>query len=72
MKTTGIVTYPDVKNGGPLVKKEGNVYLHFLEECLTNYFDSFKYANIVVPDDTRKSLKKQEIDFLKSLGVAVD
>lgn len=71
VKTTGIVTYPDPRNSGQLVKKEGNVYLHFLDECLNNYFDSFKYENIVVPDDTRKSLKSSEITFLRSYGINI-
>ena len=58
VKSTGIVSFRD-KNGA-VQKREGPVYLHFLESCMQNYF---------IGADTMKLLKKEEIDFLKTLGI---
>lgn len=68
VKTTGVVSF--VQNGVPR-KREGTVYLHFLEGCLKSYFENFDYRNIQVFDDTKTLLKKKELEFLKALNIQV-
>ena len=67
VKSTGIVTFRD-KNGA-VQKREGLVYLHFLEGCMQNYFEDFAYNKVTIGPDTMKLLKKKEIDFLKTLEI---
>ena len=67
VKSTGIVTFRD-KNGA-VQKREGPVYLQFLEGCMQNYFEGFEYSKVTIGADTMKLLKKEEIDFLKTLGI---
>ena len=67
VKSTGVVTFHD-KNGA-VQKRERSVYLHFLEGCMQNYFEGFAYNKVTVGADTMKLLKKEEIDFLKTLGI---
>ena len=67
VKSTGIVTFRD-KNG-PVQKREGPVYLHVLEGCMQNYFEDFAYNKVTRGADTMKLLKKEEIDFLNTLGI---
>ena len=67
VKSTGIVTFRD-KNGA-VQKREGLVYLHFLEGCMQNCFEDFAYNKVTIGPDTMKLLKKKEIDFLKTLGI---
>ena len=67
VKSTGVVTFPD-KNGA-VQNREGPVYLHFLEDCIQNHFKGFAYNKVTIGADTMKVLKKEEIDFLKALGI---
>ena len=67
VKSTGIVTFRD-KNWA-VQKREGLVYLHFLEGCMQNYFEDFAYNKVTIGADTMKLLKKEEIDFLNTLGI---
>ena len=67
VKLTGKVTFQD-KNGA-LQKREEPVYLHFLEGCVQNYFEGFAYNKVMIGADSMKLLKKEEIDFLKTLGI---
>ena len=67
VKSTGVVTFRD-KNEA-VQKREGPVYLHFLEGCMQNYFEGFAYNKVTIGADTMKLLKKEEIDFLKTLGI---
>ena len=67
VKSTGAVTFRD-KNGG-IQKREGPVYLHLLEGCMQNYFEGFAYNKVAIGADTMKLLKKEEIGFLKTLGI---
>ena len=67
VKSTGIVSFRD-KNGA-VQKREGPVYLHFLESCMQNYFIGFACNKVTIGADTMKLLKKEEIDFLKTLGI---
>ena len=67
VKTHGVVEYTDKQ--GRLQKREGAVYLHFLEECLKGYFPNFKYDEMQVPNDTANSLQNDERQFLQSLGI---
>ena len=66
VKSTGVVNFRD-KNGA-VQKKERPVYLHFLEGCMQNYFEGFAYNKVAISADTMKLLRKEEIDFLKTLG----
>ena len=67
VKLTGKVTFQD-KNGA-LQKREEPVYLHFLEGCVQNYFEGFACNKVMIGADSMKLLKKEEIDFLKTLGI---
>ena len=67
VKSTGIVTFRE-KNGA-VQKREGPVYLHFLEGCMQNYFEDFAYNKVTIGANTMKLLQKEEIDFLKTLGI---
>ena len=67
VKSTGVVTFCD-KNGAAQ-KREGSVYLHFLKGCMQNYFEGFAYNKVTIGADTMKLLKKEEIDFFKTLGI---
>ena len=67
VKSTGIVTFRE-KNGA-VQKREGPVYLHFLEGCMQNYFEGFAYNKVTIGANTMKLLQKEEIDFLKTLGI---
>ena len=69
VKTHGVVSYTD-KNG-KLQKREGAVYLHFLEECLKSYIADFKYSDLQVLEDTEKMLESDEKSFLRSLAIPV-
>ena len=67
VKSTGVVTFRD-KNGA-VQKRKGLVYLHFLEGCMQNYLEGFAYNKVTIGADTMKLLKKEDIDFLKTLGI---
>ena len=67
VKSTGVVTIHD-KNGA-LQQREGPYYLHFLDSCIQNYFEGFAYNKVTIGADTVKLLKKEKIDFLKTLGI---
>ena len=67
VKSTGIVTFRQ-KNGA-VQKREEPVYLHFLEGCMQNYFEGFAYNKVTIGANTMKLLQKEEIDFLKTLGI---
>lgn len=69
VKSHGVISYTDKQ--GRLQKREGPVYLHFLEDCLKEYFTEFEYKNIEVPVGTNKLLEADEKVFLKSLGVVI-
>lgn len=65
-----VVTFRN-KNGknGTLQKREELLYLHFLESSVQNYFEGFAYSKIMVETDTMELLKKEKINFLKTLGI---
>ena len=67
VKSTAVVTFRD-KNG-TVQKRERPVYLQFLESSLQNYFEGFAYNKVTIGADTMKLLKKDEIDFLATLGI---
>ena len=67
VKSAGVLTFRD-KNGA-VQKREEPVYLHFLEGCMQNYFEGFAYSKVMRGADTMKLLKKEEIDFLKTLRI---
>lgn len=69
VRTFGTVSFTD-KNGNHQ-KREGTVHIHFLEECLKSFFQDFEYRNITVPEETKKELKKDETNYLKSLGLSL-
>ena len=69
IKTTGQTTFRD-KNGQMQVRN-GNVYLHFIENCLKIYIPDFKYEDISVPEDTKSGLSLQATNFLKTLGIKI-
>ena len=67
VKSTDIVTFRDKK--GAVQKREGPVYVHFLEGCMQNYFEGFAYNKVTIGANTMKLVQKEEIDFLKTLGI---
>ena len=67
VKSAGVLTFRD-KNG-VVQKREEPVYLHFLKGCMQNYFEGFAYSKVMIGADTMKLLKKEEIDFLKTLRI---
>ena len=67
VKSTGIVTFRDKKRA--VQKREGPVYVHFLEGCMQNYFEGFAYNKVTIGANTMKLVQKEEIDFLKTLGI---
>ena len=69
VRSHGIVSFTD--KDGHLQQREGPVHVHFLEDCLKNYFKDFEYGKIFVPEDVSKMLKNDEIQFLRSLGLNV-
>ena len=50
-------------------RREEPVYLHFLESCMQNYFEGFAYDKDTIDADAIKLLKKEEINFLKTLEI---
>ena len=67
VKSTGIVTFRDKKRA--VQKREGPVYVHFLEGCMQNYFEGFAYNKVTIGANTMKLVQKEEIDFFKTLGI---
>jgi len=69
VRTTGKQKFKDKK--GKVQVRDGPLYFHFLESCLNNYFQSFEYKNISVPEDTKNGLTEQARNYLSSLGLNI-
>ncbi|XP_057309058.1 uncharacterized protein LOC130648319 [Hydractinia symbiolongicarpus] len=69
IKSTGVVTFTDKYK--KVQKREGPVYVHFLEECLKGYVENFKYENVTVSDDTKNNLTTAQCNFVLSLGIPI-
>ena len=67
VRTHGVVEFTDRQ--GRFQRKEGPVYLHFLETCLKSYVEGFNYDKLIVQADTNRLLKEEEKEYLQTLGI---
>lgn len=67
VQTEGVVEFTD--KAGTFRKRQGMIYLHFLESCLKSFQSDFNYMKIAVQEDTKKLLKKEEREYLETLGI---
>lgn len=56
---------------GQLVPTEGNIYVHFLTKCLTEYDGKFLFSEVVVPDRTRQKIPASWKPLLISSGIKI-
>ena len=60
--STGLVTFCDENQ--MVQKRETQVYLHFLESCMQNYFEGcFASSSIMADADKIQLLKREKIKF---------
>lgn len=57
---------------GKIVKYTGNVYLHYLTNCLKEYDQNFSFNAITVPSRTLKYLPKGSRETLEAKGLQVE
>lgn len=57
---------------GKQVKYTGNVYLHYLTNCLKEYDQNFAFQAITVPSRTLKLLPRGSREALQAKGLQVE
>ena len=71
IKTSGRRDGTDRKTGQPTVRT-GNIYLHNMLDCLSQYDKNFKYTSVVVLKGTLDKLSKNARAVIMSLNVRVE
>ena len=70
VKSNGIRERTD--KSGKIVRYTGNVYLHYLTNCLKEYDQNFSFHAITVPSSKLKHLPKGSRDKLVAKGLQVE
>lgn len=70
MKTVGVRERTD--KSGKLVKYTGNVYLHFLTNCLKEFDQNFRFSAVTVPSKTLKFLPDGSRENLEAKELKVE
>ena len=71
VKSVGVRERTD-NSSGKIVKYTGNLYLHFLTKCLTEYDQKFSFSAITVPARTLTFLPKGGREMLEAKGLLVE
>ena len=66
IKTTAVREFTDAQ--GRRRKNNGNVYLHFLNNCLKGHDQKFDYSAVIVPEKTKIVLSDIQISKLVEVG----
>lgn len=69
IKTRGMRERPPDKGGKKLY--EGNVYLHFLTDCLKKWDKKFKYEAVIVPNSTKEKTQDKWKPYLRKRGIKI-
>ena len=56
---------------GEIVPSEGNLYLHFLTNCLQQWDKNFEFGKVVVPKSTREKIPEEWKPSLKNTGIKI-
>ena len=67
VKTTAVREFTN-KHTGKKQKQTGNVYLHYLKNCLKGHNQKFEFSAIMVPGQTKKHLSDAQVAKLLSAG----
>lgn len=70
IKTTGAREY--MNKNGKLMKQVGNVYLHYLTNCLKEHDQKFEFHHISVSKQTQSHLSKDNLRSLKDRGCTLE
>ena len=70
VKSVGVRERTD--KSGKVVKYSGNVYFHFLTQCLKEYDQNFTFSSITVPTQTLKFLPEGGKAKLEARGLIVE
>ena len=70
VKSVGVRERTD--KSGKVVKYSGNVYLHFLTQCLKEYDQNFSFSSITVPKHTLAFLPAGGQEKLEAKGLIIE
>lgn len=70
VKSVGVRECTD--KSGKVVKYSGNVYFHYLSQCLREYYQKFSFSAITVPARTLKFLPEGGQARLEAKGLVVE
>ena len=70
MKSVGVRERTD--KSGKVVKYSGNVYLHFLTQCLKKYDQNFSFSSITVPTHTLAFRPEGGQEKLEAKGLIIE
>eukprot|EP00111_Clytia_hemisphaerica_P014489 TCONS_00042663-protein len=71
LKTRGMRERPPDKDKGGRKLYEGNVYLHFLTDCLKKWDKKFKYETVIVPNSTKEKTQDKWKPYLRKKGIKI-
>ena len=71
IQTTGDASYYD-KNSNKTLRKTGNVYIHFKQECLSAYDGNFGFPMVRCSADVKSLMNDALITSLTTYGVLFD
>lgn len=71
VRSTGIREYT-CKKTGQQKKQSGNIYFHFLDDCLKKYCNRFSFSAVLVLKETMKRLPQGSLEKFKKLGLQIE